>query len=626
MINQQSRTYRHQLESLLSKVEKPSRYLGAELFTPSAHAGCSDALVLPEPAQESAAVSAEHLDLALIYPDVYDVGASNQALVVLADSAGRVPDVGVERAFLPWFDMASALRKSDLPLCSLESARPLKDFDVLGITLPHELIATNLCELFDLSGIAFKASERGEDAPLVLGGGPVAYNPAPFALFFDAFCIGEGEEAFAEALVALKEAKRLGKGRQERLHLLAAIQGWYVPSLAQGTVERRVVRDFAHYPVVTSPPVPFLETSQDRLSVEIFRGCARGCRFCAAGMINRPVRERSADTVVAATVQGLTNTGFSEVSLSSLSSTDHSQIAQILRRLSHRYAQTDCKISVPSQRLDAFGVSMAALVCGSQKKGSLTFAPEAGTQRLRDVINKNVTEDNVLSAIQAAFEAGWRRTKLYFMMGLPTETDEDIVAIATLANKAYDAAKNAVPDEERGKVRMSISVAVFVPKAHTPFQYYGQVSREELERRVQMLKGARLHRGIDLHWHDPSASMIEAAFSRGDESLALLGIKAWEFGARFDAWSEHFDLSLWEAAAASLGMDLSTLAERSFAVDNPLPWDIITGCVSREFLAREWQRALGDVPLTTPDCTSSTCSKCGVCGGGVKTEVAGKRG
>jgi radical SAM superfamily enzyme YgiQ (UPF0313 family) len=618
------------LEQLLARVEKPSRYIGAELFAEKPEPLRVEHLDTTRPARDDVCSpalqqAAENLDVALIYPDIYDIGASNQALVILYAVARHVPGVGVERAFLPWLDLAAELRADDLPLCSLESQRPLRDFDLLGITMPHELVATNICELLDLSGIALAAGDRGEDEPLVLGGGPVANSPAPFAAFFDALCIGEGEEAFAEVLASLRETKRQGLSRAERLKALADIEGLYVPSLTQGTVRRRVLADFASYPVVTAPVVPFVETIQDRLSIEIVRGCARGCRFCAAGMLNRPVRERSANTIVAAATQGLARTGLNEVALSSLSTTDHSHIAQILRRLSGRYDATDIQISLPSQRLDAFGVAMAGVVSGTQKKGSLTFAPEAGTQRLRDVINKNVSEADVLGALHAAYEAGWRRTKLYFMLGLPTETDEDVVAIAELANLAYATAKDAVPDEDRGKVRMSISVAVFVPKAHTPFQFCGQVPREELLRRVQLLKAARLSKGIDLRWHDPSASLVEAVFSRGDSSLAALGIRAWELGARFDAWSDQFDLAIWEEAAGELGLDLQELASRPLALDEALPWDFIAGGVSRQYLVREYERALSSAE-TTPDCTRGPCGSCGVCAGSVQTVLAGARG
>lgn len=626
MINQHSESLRAELEQFLAQVEKPSRYRGGELFA-------TDPTVPSLP---------EQLDVVLAYPDIYDIGASNQALVILYEEARTISSIGVERAFLPWLDMIKELRERQLPLCSLESQRPLKDFDVLGITMPHELIASNICELFDLAGIPLLASERGEYDPLVLGGGPVANNPAPFACFFDAICIGEGEEVFAQVLLLLQQAKVEGLSRAQRLELIASVAGFYVPSLAPKTVERHILTDFAEYPVVTTPLVPFVETVQDRLSVEILRGCTRGCRFCAAGMLYRPVRERSADTVVAATVQGLATTGHAEVSLTSLSSTDHSQIASILRRLTARYAGTDIKISLPSQRLDSFGIEMAALVCGTQKKGSLTFAPEAGTQRLRDVINKNVTEDDLILAIQAAYGAGWRRSKLYFMLGLPTETDEDIAAIVDLANKAYNAAKDAVPDDERGKVRMSISVAVFVPKAHTPFQFSGQVPLEELERRVGILKSAQLHKGIDLHWHEPSASLIEAVFSRGGSELGALGVKAWELGARFDAWSDQFDLSIWQQAAEELGMDLQALASRSLGVDEPLPWDFIAGGVSKEYLIEEYKKALmqhttadastdqsvaaSQSIYTTPDCTRDACTACGVCKGSVQTVLAASRG
>ena len=356
--------------------------------------------------------------------------------------------------------------------------------------------------------------------------------------------------------------------------------------------------------------VPYTEVVHDRLNVEILRGCARGCRFCQAGMMYRPVRERSADNVVNAVVCGLRETGYDEVSLTSLSSTDHSQIAEILQRLNNEFDGKGVRISVPSQRLDSFGVEMADLVAG-QKKGGLTFAPEAGTQRLRDVINKNVTEEDLFGAIDAAFSAGWRRCKLYFMIGLPTETDDDIKGIASLAQRAYDRAKANVPPEQRGSVRMSISVAVFVPKAQTPFQWDGQISPEETLRRIGLLRRSVKYKAVDVHWHDPSTSFVEAVMSRGGREVADWVLLAWKKGARFDAWTELFNRQAWEEAAAELGLDPDAIAQATYEPGYVMPWAHISAGVSPRFLALERKRAQQEV--TTADCTYEKCTGCGAC-------------
>ena len=375
-------------------------------------------------------------------------------------------------------------------------------------------------------------------------------------------------------------------------------------------VHKRVFEGFADSPALEPMIVPYTEVVHDRLNVEILRGCARGCRFCQAGMMYRPVRERSADNIVDAVARGLAETGYDEVSLTSLSSTDHSQIAEILSRVNADCAGAGVRVSVPSQRLDAFGVEMAELVAG-QKKGGLTFAPEAGTQRLRDVINKNVTEDDLFAAIDAAFAAGWRRCKLYFMVGLPTETDDDIKGIASLAQRAYDRAKAAVPPEQRGSVRMSVSCAVFVPKAQTPFQWDGQISPEETLRRVGLLKRSVKYKAVDVHYHDPATSFVEAVMSRGGREVADWVEAAWRRGARFDAWTELFNEEAWTGAAEELGLDPAAIAQAEFPTDYVLPWAHITAAVSPKFLARERERAAAGI--TTPDCTFENCSACGAC-------------
>ena len=489
-----------------------------------------------------------------------------------------------------------------------------------------------MLEVLDLADIPLHAEDRGEGDPIVFGGGPCAFNPEPYAPFFDVFSVGEGEESVPEALQLVKAMRAAGACRADILRALAQMPGHYVPllyrwlseeeaqvagswvqPLEEGVperVEKRLFYAFAESPGWEPCVVPYTEVVHDRVNVEVLRGCARGCRFCQAGMMYRPVRERSAENVVCSVVRGLAETGYDEVSLTSLSSTDHSQIADILTQVNAVCEGKGIRVSVPSQRLDAFGVDMAGLVAG-QKKGGLTFAPEAGTQRLRDVINKNVTEDDLFSALDAAFAAGWRRCKLYFMIGLPTETDEDIKGIASLAQRAYDRAKAAVPVEQRGSIRMSVSCALFVPKAQTPFQWDGQISREEALRRVGLLRRSVKYKAVDVHWHDPATSSIEAVMSRGGREAAAWVEAAWRRGARFDAWTELFREDAWAEAAAEVGIDPAAIAQASFETDYVMPWSHVSAGVSQRFLALERKRASEGV--TTPDCTFGKCTGCGAC-------------
>ncbi|MGN0034988.1 MAG: radical SAM protein, partial [Coriobacteriales bacterium] len=388
-------------------------------------------------------------------------------------------------------------------------------------------------------------------------------------------------------------------------------------------VYKRVVRDFDAMPFEVAQIVPYAEATFDRFAVEVLRGCSRGCRFCQAGMVYRPVRERSADTVVSTTMRGLACTGYDEVSLTSLSTTDHSQIESILRRLNARLAGTGVRVSIPSQRVDAFGVGVAQLVAGA-KKGGLTFAPEAGTQRLRDCINKNITEDDLFAAVAAAMEAGWRRMKLYFMCGLPTETDEDLRGIGDLVGRALDVARGCVPDKGRPSVRASVSCALFVPKPDTPFQWCAQIGAEELERRVGVIRASLPRKGVDFHWHEPATSFIEAAVSRGGREFGAVIAGAWRHGARFDAWREHFDYDAWKAGAAEAGVDLEREATRERPLSEPLPWAHISCGVSPRYLASELERARRG--QTTPDCTFETCTGCGVCPAlGCSVRLGGER-
>lgn len=581
---------------LLRQVERPGRYAGGEWGA-----------VRP---------SREGLSFCMVYPDTYELGQANQAVRILVNCVNAQEGMSAERAYLPGADMVDAMRASSIPLFSLENTTPLSEFDVVGITLPHELCATNVLEVLDLSGIAITADQRAEDDPIIIGGGPCAFNPEPYTRAFDAILIGEGERSVPEACACVRDGRARGLSRAEILQELAKIAGTYVPLIHDPQVDRalsirkRVFEDFAESDAWEPMVVPFVECVHDRLNVEILRGCARGCRFCQAGMIYRPVRERSVGNIVSAVKRGIEETGYEEASLTSLSTTDHSQISEILRQLNDDLEGTGVRISIPSQRLDSFGVQMAAEVAG-QKRGGLTFAPEAGTQRLRDVINKNVTEADLMDAVDAAISAGWQRMKLYFMIGLPTETDEDVTEIGRLASDAFARMRELTPPEARGRLKMTVAVAVFVPKAHTPFQWDGQITSDEARRRVGLIRDAVRFRAIRVDYHEPKTSFVEAVMSRGGREVSLLVEEAWKRGARFDAWTEHFSEDAWRDAADAVGLDMDALAHETLALDAPLPWDHIDSGVSKRFLMTERARALEG--LTTKDCTFDSCSACGVC-------------
>ncbi len=566
----------------------------------------------------------------LLYPDTYELGQANQALGILYQILNGMDDVVAERAYLPWLDLADLMREHELPLFSLESCAPVSSFDLFGITLPYELSYTNVLEALDLAGLPLRSADRTDAHPLVVGGGPSVYSPEPVAPFFDAILIGEGEEAIRDIVAVHRAAKAAGHSREELLRALAQIPGVYVPSLyvpsidengrflgmealegAPETVLKRVVSDLSAAPAPVCPVVPFMDVVHDRFAVEVLRGCTRGCRFCQAGMVYRPVRERTADEIVRASLAGLACTGYDEVSLTSLSTADHSQLEEVLRRLTKRLAGTGTSVSLPSLRVDAFSVEMARLI-GSGRKSGLTFAPEAGTQRLRDVINKNVDENDLLDTVKSAFESGWRRVKLYFMIGLPTETDEDIAGIGKLVWRVLEVAKAATPPAQRGSIRIGVSVSTFVPKTQTPFQWDAQVSLDEVRRRQGVLRESMPRKGVDLHWHDAEVSFLEGVMARGGREVADVVETAWRAGARFDAWTERFSLGRWMDAFRECGVDPETIANRERAQDEALPWDHLSAAVSRRYLIRERERALAGA--TTPDCSFSGCTGCDVCG------------
>ena len=597
------------VEPLLDLVEKPSRYIDHEFG--------------------AVRDSESSFRCVLIYPDTYEVGLPNQGLAILYKILNNQPGIACERAYTPWIDMADLMRRRDLPLFSMESCFPVASFDMVGIQLPHELAASNIVETLDLAGIPLMARDRAQDDPIVCGGGPSVYNPEAVCELYDCIMVGDGEEVIVEVACCIRDMRAANAPRADILAALARIPGVYVPLLyraeedsfgrthvvpvegsgAPKKVVKRVVADFKALDPVNTTLVPYPQVVQDRLAVEVLRGCARGCRFCQAGMTYRPVRERPADQIVAAVMRGLACTGYDQVSLTSLSTTDHSNLEDVLRRLNANLSGKGISVSLPSERLDSFGVEMAKLVAG-EKKGGLTFAPEAGTQRMRDVINKGVTEDDLMNAVSASFSQGWLRMKLYFMIGLPTETDEDVLGIAELCRRALELARASVPPSKRCAVRIGTSVAVFIPKAQTAFQWCGQTPPEEVRRRQKLLADA-VPRGVDLRYHDYASSFLEAVLSRsGREALPLI-LEAHRLGARFDAWSDQFKLEIWQQAAENVGFDMQRAACEPFEVGGPLPWDHISAGVSPRWLGREWERALEGT--LTPDCTMTKCSGCGVC-------------
>jgi len=612
------------LEPLLPLIRKPIQYVGGELNS-----------VIKD-------WDAAEVRWALMYPDAYEVGASNQGIQILYEVLNEQDGVLAERTYSVWQDLEGKMREHQVPQFTVDAHRPVRAFDVLGVSFATELGYTNLLTALDLAGIPLRAAERGADDPLVLAGGHAAFNPEPIAEFLDGAVLGDGEQAVLAITELIRGWKRAGRpgGRDGLLLQLATAGGVYVPRfydvdyLPDGGIRRvtpnrpgvpravgkHTVMDLDSWPYPRKPLVPVAESVHERFSVEIFRGCTRGCRFCQAGMITRPVRERSLTTIGEMVDAGLTASGFTEVGLLSLSSADHSEINEIAKGLADRYEGTNTGLSLPSTRVDAFNVTLADELSRGGRRSGLTFAPEGGTDRIRKVINKMVTEEDLIKTVTTAFASGWIQVKLYFMCGLPTETDEDVLAIANLARRVIEAGRAA---SGRRDIRCTVSIGAFVPKPHTPFQWAGQCDHQTVDARLHKLGAAlRADRGygksIGFRYHDGRPSVIEGLLSRGDRRVSAVIRAAWEDGARFDGWSEHFSFERWERCAARAlagrGVDLAWYTTRERPYGEVLPWDHLDAGLDRDWLWQDWLDAIDPAGAAeVDDCRWTPCFECGVC-------------
>ncbi len=607
-----------QLEVLLDQVQKPARYIG-----------CEDGAVIPKHRPDKAA-------WLLIYPDTYEVGLPNQGLQILYEILNERPDAVAERSYAPWTDMAGVLRNNRLPLFSVDTHRPAADFDVLAFNLSAELVYTNLLECLDLAGVPIRSADRRPEDPLVIVGGHCTYNPEPIADFIDAAVLGDGEEVVSEITEVVTGWKASGRtSREGALRALAGIEGVYVPAAytvsydgqvisgiepcwpeAPEVVEKRTVADLADWPYPKNQLVPLTEVVHDRLNVEVFRGCTRGCRFCQAGMITRPVRERPADQVRTMITNGLQRTGYDEVALTSLSTADFSGIEEVVAATVNDADCGQVSVSLPSLRVDAFTVGIAAELQRARRTG-LTFAPEAGSWRMRQVINKLISEDDLYSAVESAYSQGWRRMKLYFLTGLPTETDEDTLAIMEMARKCVEMGKT-----HQRSPSVTVSIGGFVPKPFTPFQWFGQNTEEELRRKIYLLRDdAKKSHNVQMKWHDSRATVVEGLMSRGDRRLGPVIEDVWRAGGVFQEWSEHFDVSLWTEALERHGLSFEGYVYRHRTEDEIMPWDHLSAGLHKDFLWQEWRDALNEVGLE--DCRWTPCYDCGACTGyGIEHVVA----
>ncbi len=603
------------LEPLLPTVQKPIQYVGGEL----------NSTIKPW----------DDCDVrwALMYPDAYEVGLPNQGVMILYEVLNEQPGVLAERTYAVWPDLAEKMRANGVPQFTVDGHRPVRAFDVLGVSFSTELGYTNMIEALDLAGIPLHAKDRTEQDPIVLAGGHAAFNPEPIADFIDAAVLGDGEQAVLEMTAVIRQAKKDGADREETLLRLAKAGGVYVPRfydveyLPDGRIARvvpnrpdvpfrvhkRTVMDLDEWPYPKQPLVPLAETVHERMSVEIFRGCTRGCRFCQAGMITRPVRERSLTGIGEMVKAGLDATGYEEVGLLSLSSADHSEIGEVAKGLADRYEGTQTSLSLPSTRVDAFNIDLAQELSRNGRRSGLTFAPEGGSERLRKVINKMVSKQDLIDTVTTAYGAGWRQVKLYFMVGLPTETDEDVLEIADMAREVIRAGRQITGTRD---VRCTVSIGGFVPKAHTPFQWAAQLDHETTDRRLKLLRNAiqadkSTAKAIGYRYHDGKPGIVEGLLSRGDRRVGKVLEQVWRDGGKFDGWSEHFSYDRWMAAAEKVGVDVGWYTTREKEESEVLPWDHLDSGLDKEWLWNDWQDALAEQDLD--DCRWIPCFDCGVC-------------